>query len=276
VSEDVLYLKSKAELKEWYIKNHKKTDKQWLGFYKKTALKQSLSMVEANELALAFGWTGVVIKSVDIWSYKIKFMKRKPGSVWGNAVIKKFKELKAQKLIQASGQRAFDQRDIKKSENKVKALKPAQLVEFKKNKAAWNFFESQTASYRKYMVYWVTSAKREETQKKRLSELIADSESGTKLRRILLAQERVKPKYEEGKTPIEAARNLGITTGMDLRAVGISTLEQLQRVGWEKALAKVVEICPHQLNLNFFRAVVGAAEGQDRKKLDVDLKQQAF
>ncbi|MBY0553961.1 YdeI/OmpD-associated family protein [bacterium] len=271
-----LFVKNKIELRKWFVKNHKKADSIWIGLFKKTSGKSSLSSPDLFETALCFGWSGVIIKSIDIWSYKIKIGKRKKNSVWSATYLKKFKELKAKKLIHPSGQLAYDQRNKIKSGAEEKAqLSSKQLSEFKKNKKAWEFFNTQAAGYKKYVIYWVSSAKRVETQEKRLRELIRDSADGTKLKRILIAQEKAKPKYEEGKTPIEASRNLGISTGADFRSVDINTLEQLRRLGYERAVNKVCELYPHRLNLNFFYAVMGAIEDQDWKKLDPDLKAQA-
>lgn len=271
-----LFVKNKNELRKWFVKNHKKADSVWIGLFKKTTGKPTLSSQDLFETALCFGWSGVVIKSIDIWSYKIRLGRRKKNSVWSASYLKKFKELKAKKLIQPAGQEAYDNRNKAKSGMEEKAqLSQKQLKEFKKNKKAWDFFNSQAAGYKKYMIYWVATAKRAETQEKRLTELINDSADGTKLKRVLIAQEKAKPKYEEGKTPIEASRNLGIATGADFRSVDISTLEQLKRIGYERALNKVCDLYPHRLNLNFFYAVIGAVEDQDWKKLDPDLKAQA-
>jgi uncharacterized protein YdeI (YjbR/CyaY-like superfamily) len=270
-----LFFKNKNELTKWFVKNHKKADSQWMGLYKKTSPQAAISMHDISETALCFGWSGVVIKSIDFWSYQIKLCRRRKGSAWSTAVIKKFKELKAKKLIRPEGQKAFDERSKDKSDEQSKSLSAKQIKEFKKNKKAWDFFNTQTPGYKKYMIYWVATAKRAETQDKRLKELIADSADGTKLKRVLIAQEKAKPKYEEGKTPIEASKNLGITTGADFRTIEITTLEQLKRIGYERALSRICELYPHRLNLNFFYSVVGAVEDQDRKKLDPDLKAQA-
>jgi uncharacterized protein YdeI (YjbR/CyaY-like superfamily) len=42
----------------------------------------------------------------------------------------------------------------------------------KENKLAWDFFQSQPPSYRKLAVWWVVSAKKEETRLRRLDKLI--------------------------------------------------------------------------------------------------------
>src|SRR5690606_33138575 len=111
-------------------------------------------------------------------------------------------------------------------------------------------FTSQTQSYQKYTTMWVMSAKRRETQLRRLEELIRDSGNESKLTRILEASEKAKPTYEPGKTPIEAAKNLGLVSGAELRSVGIDTLEKLKDLGWEEAFSKLIELYPQRINLN--------------------------
>ncbi|MEX2144393.1 MAG: YdeI/OmpD-associated family protein [Anaerolineales bacterium] len=46
------------------------------------------------------------------------------------------------------------------------------LKQFKSNKAAWTYFVMQPPGYQKVMRHWVTSAKQEETQLKRLARVI--------------------------------------------------------------------------------------------------------
>ncbi len=59
-----------------------------------------------------------------------------------------------------SGVYSFEQKEIQFDKN--------QEQEFKKNKDAWRFFQSQAPWYRRTATYWVISAKREETKAKRL------------------------------------------------------------------------------------------------------------
>jgi uncharacterized protein YdeI (YjbR/CyaY-like superfamily) len=53
--------------------------------------------------------------------------------------------------------------------------------QFKVNKAAWAFFQAQPPSYQRVAIFWVTSAKREETRARRLAQLISDAASGRRL-----------------------------------------------------------------------------------------------
>jgi uncharacterized protein YdeI (YjbR/CyaY-like superfamily) len=49
------------------------------------------------------------------------------------------------------------------------------------NGKAWEFFGKQAGSYRKAAIWWVTSAKKEETRRKRLDSLIAYSVKGERI-----------------------------------------------------------------------------------------------
>jgi uncharacterized protein YdeI (YjbR/CyaY-like superfamily) len=272
---DVIFFKFAQEIRPWFKKNHRKMNQQWLGFYKKTSTQQIVSSDEVRTIAMCFGWSDVNIRSIDYHSYKVQFYARKAGSVWSLKNIKKFQTLKKEGLIQPQGQWAFDHRDKKKSEKKKYSLTPTQLKYFKKNKVAWNFFNSQSLSYIKYMLMWIESAQREETKAKRLAELIQDSGEQTKLKRLLKFQTNLKPKYEAGKTPIEAGKNLGPTTGNELRSIGIDTLEKLQAIGWEKAFIRWIELYPNRLKLVVACVVIGAVEDCLYHDIDPELKAEA-
>jgi uncharacterized protein YdeI (YjbR/CyaY-like superfamily) len=61
-------------------------------------------------------------------------------------------------------------------------LSDEQAKLFSKNKQASRFFLVQPPWYRGAAIYWVTSAKRPETQARRLATLIEDSAAGRTIR----------------------------------------------------------------------------------------------
>jgi len=274
-----LFFKSKSEIQKWFKKNHKKLSEQWIGIYKKNANEILYSGSEVSDWALCFGWTAIVVKSVDYYSYKMLYRQRKEKSTWSLKTTKRFLELKKQKIIQPQGQWAFDHRDLKKSEQKKYEFTKVQLQKFKKNKKAWSFFNTQTASYKKYMIQWVASAVQLKTQDQRFQELLKDSENQTKLLRVVKAQNKVIEnkinKYPAGETPIEEAKNLGPVTGSELRTIGIDTVEKLKFLGWEKSLTMWINHYPHRIHLMVAYAVIGAVYDQHFHKLDIELKIEA-
>jgi uncharacterized protein YdeI (YjbR/CyaY-like superfamily) len=64
------------------------------------------------------------------------------------------------------------------SKRKTARLDPAAERTFRANKKAWTFFQAQAASYQRTAIWWVVSAKREETRQRRVATLIGDSARG--------------------------------------------------------------------------------------------------
>ena len=88
--------------------------------------------------------------------------------------------------MRPAGIAAFEKRDEKKSaiyayEQKNAALGEVYEAKFRANAKAWEFFEAQAAYYRRMAIWWVISAKQEETRSKRLDKLISKSEAGEKV-----------------------------------------------------------------------------------------------
>lgn len=130
--------------------------------------------------ALCFGWIDGIRKRVDEISYQIRFTPRRRGSIWSAINIKRAEELVSQKQMRPGGLKAFAARIENKSGIYSYEQRNTELIEpyaklLKKNKAAWNFFQEQSPSYRKMIGWWIVSAKKEETRMARLAKLIRQS-----------------------------------------------------------------------------------------------------
>ena len=109
--------------------------------------------------------------------------------------IKRFSELKKDGLIQASGQLAFERMEVKNSKQasfeQGKVVLPKKFEsKIKANKKAWAFFLQLAASYKKASIWWVISAKKEETQWKRLEVLINSSEAHERIPQLQLSKKK--------------------------------------------------------------------------------------
>jgi uncharacterized protein YdeI (YjbR/CyaY-like superfamily) len=178
--------------RDWLAKNHHKSTEVLVGFYKKDSAKPSITWPESVDAALCFGWIDGVRRRIDEVSYSIRFTPRKPGSIWSAVNIKRVAELTGLSLMQPTGIQAFEARLAERSaiyafEQSSVAFDAYQESEFKKNKAAWKFFQSQPAWYKKTATWWVVSAKRPETKASRLKTLIADSAAKRTIRRLTRA-----------------------------------------------------------------------------------------
>lgn len=178
------FFEKPSGFRKWLQKNHKKETELVVGYYKTGSGRPSMTWSESVDQALCFGWIDGVRQSIDKDSYQIRFTPRKPGSIWSAVNIKKMEVLKEQGLLQPAGIAAFEKRKEERSKvyshekEETQFAKPY-LALFKANKKAWKYFESLAPSYQKLSKHWVMSAKQEATQRKRLQQVITESELGT-------------------------------------------------------------------------------------------------
>ena len=83
--------------------------------------------------------------------------------------------------LQAFAARVENKSGIYSYEQRNTNLEEPYSTVLKKNKAAWNFFQTQPPSYRKMIGWWIVSAKKEETRMARLAKLISASAKGKRL-----------------------------------------------------------------------------------------------
>lgn len=183
------FFASAAAFRRWLEKNHDREDELWVGLYKKASGKGGLTYREAVDQALCFGWIDGQSKSIDEVSYRQRFTPRRKSSIWSAVNIKRVAELKQAGLMDPAGVAAFETRDPTKAglysfENEPRSLDKQQERAFRGNKRAWGFFQAQPPGYRRNAIWWVVSAKREETKHRRLARLIEDSAEGRRLKHL--------------------------------------------------------------------------------------------
>ena len=87
----------------------------------------------------------------------------------------------------AAGLRAFQQlggdkaRVYSYEQRKTASLSPAQERRFRSEKKAWAFLQDQPPSYRRMVIWWIVSAKKEETRERRLGVVMDASKAGRRL-----------------------------------------------------------------------------------------------
>jgi len=175
-----------GEFREWLEANHEGATMLWVGFHRRATGRPSLTWPESVDQALCYGWIDGLRKGLDAASYAIRFSPRKPGSYWSAVNTKRAHELVALGLMRPAGLAAFAARDEARTrqysfEREAAALDQEQEQHFRAQPAAWEFFQAQPPSYRKPALLWVVSARREETRRKRLEALIADSAAGRRI-----------------------------------------------------------------------------------------------
>jgi len=179
-----VFFSTPAQFLAWLEAHHQQRRELWVGFYKRSSGRPSITWPESVDEALCFGWIDGIRKSLDDMSYVIRFTPRKPQSTWSAVNIRRAKELIRLGRMRPAGLGALRARADGKSamdsceQRKTARLTTPEVRQFQTNTRAWAFFTTRPPSYRRTAAYWVISAKREETRARRLAILIDDSAHG--------------------------------------------------------------------------------------------------
>jgi uncharacterized protein YdeI (YjbR/CyaY-like superfamily) len=187
-----------AEFHAWLEAHHASAPELLIAFYNKASGRGGLTYPAALDEALCFGWIDGLRKRLDTDRYTIRFTPRKPGSIWSNVNVRHVERLIATKRMQPAGHAAYAARDAKKtgiySFEKPPGKFPATVEKaFRAKKRAWAFWSAQPPGYQRTLVHWVTSAKQEPTQQRRLAMLIAECTAGRRIDFMKPASTRAKP-----------------------------------------------------------------------------------
>ncbi len=177
------FFSNPTKFRNWLEKNHNRKDELIVGYYKVASGKPSMTWSESVDQALCYGWIDGIRRSICEISYCIRFTPRRPRSTWSAVNLKKIQVLTKLGLMNSEGIKAYKKRTTKNSEiysheQKYLKLKKEYEKKLKANKKAWAYFESLAPSYKKPTIWWVMSAKKEETQIRRLDILISSSSNG--------------------------------------------------------------------------------------------------
>ena len=123
---------------------------------------------------------------MDEASFSVRFTPRKPRSTWSRVNVAHVKRLmKAGRMAQpglaAIRAREEERTGLHSFERNAMKLAPAYARLFRADQAAWAHFETEAPWYRRTSIFWIMSAKKEETRVKRLEALIACSHRGMRV-----------------------------------------------------------------------------------------------
>jgi uncharacterized protein YdeI (YjbR/CyaY-like superfamily) len=175
------FFKSSLDWRSWLEANHDNCLELWVGFYKKSSGKVSVTYPEAVDEALCFGWIDGVRKSVAPDAYTVRFTPRQSKSQWSEVNRQRFQKLADAGRVRHAGLTAFadainESRSYSYEQRYTATFSPDEQQLFRANSPAWEYFQAQPPWYRRTATFWVISAKKAETRERRLAVLISDSQ----------------------------------------------------------------------------------------------------
>jgi len=170
--------KNRKELRDWLEKNHSKENEIWLIFYKVKSGKQSIKYDAAVEEALCFGWIDSTVRRIDDEKHMQKYTPRKINSNWSATNKERVKKLIKAGLMTGFGLEAVQIAKKNGSWSRLDSVDirleiPEALKEaLNSHDRARKIFESLAPSRKKQFLWWIVSARRDETKEKRIKETI--------------------------------------------------------------------------------------------------------
>jgi uncharacterized protein YdeI (YjbR/CyaY-like superfamily) len=179
------YARNRQEWHRWLEKNHASSSGIWLIYYKKGTEEPCVTYEEAVEEALSFGWIDSKVNALDEKRYMQVFTPRKSGSNWSRSNKERIERLvKSGKMTHAGLEKVDaakkdgswnvldDVEDLKIPEDLITALEA--------NKTALKYFRAFTDSSKKQILWWIVSAKRQDTRMRRIKKAVALAEKNKK------------------------------------------------------------------------------------------------
>jgi uncharacterized protein YdeI (YjbR/CyaY-like superfamily) len=172
-----LYFEHDTDWYDWLLQNHNEVKSVYLIFYKLEMNIPTMRWSDAVKVAICFGWIDSTVKSLGNGKRRQYFCPRNPKSSWSALNKKYIEELTQALLIHESGHKMIS---LAKNTGTWAAMDdvengviPNDLKQaFYKNNRASENYQNFARGYKKNYLSWLHSAKRIETRKKRITQII--------------------------------------------------------------------------------------------------------
>jgi uncharacterized protein YdeI (YjbR/CyaY-like superfamily) len=176
-----LSFRTRRQWRTWLEVHHQREAQAWLVLYKKGARAPSLSIAEAQEEALCFGWIDHLSRSLDQSRFLLRFTPRRAGSIWSMTNIRRVEQLTSSGLMTRAGLEKVaeaqrnGQWEAAIAREQTERI-PAELEKsLRRRKGALAGYRNLTPSRKKQLVHWLLNAKSEATRRRRLQAILQEA-----------------------------------------------------------------------------------------------------
>src|SRR5688500_16414147 len=100
--------RTEAALDSWMRRNHARATEVWLRIYKKGSGVPTVTIAQALDVVLCWGWIDGIRKSLDEQSFLQRYTPRRPKSIWSQVNREHVARLTAAGRMTPQGQRQVD------------------------------------------------------------------------------------------------------------------------------------------------------------------------
>lgn len=177
---DYYEFEDQSQWRRWLEDNYGNEIDAWLILYKKKFEDQGLTLEKAVEEALCFGWIDGKLKSLDQKRYMLRFSPRTKSSNWSINNIRKVEILIDEgKMVKAGYQKIAEAKtngewDAAIRREQVEIIPKELEIALCKINGAIAAYRSLPDSRKKQFIYWLQTAKREETKQRRIQNIVEE------------------------------------------------------------------------------------------------------
>ena len=176
-----LEFKDREHWRAWLGENWATESEAWVVHYKKKFGDQGLTLEEAVEEALCFGWIDSTLNRIDEKRYALRYSPRKADSIWSISNIRRVEKLIAEGKMTLAGQQKIDEA---KENGQWEAAVRREQVDIIPEELEWALrkevgalaaYRALPDSRKKRYIYWLQSAKREDTIQRRIQKIVEET-----------------------------------------------------------------------------------------------------
>jgi uncharacterized protein YdeI (YjbR/CyaY-like superfamily) len=184
VPADCLEFSDRDQWRSWLEANHAQAAEAWLVHHKKGFQEGTLTLPEAVEEALCYGWIDSTLRRIDERRYALRYSPRRRNSVWSQSNKRRVQRLIREERMTPAGLAAVAQAkesgqwEAAARREQVDVL-PPELEEALSGRAgARDAYLTLPASRRKQLIHWIVTAKRPATKRRRIEAILQEVTAG--------------------------------------------------------------------------------------------------
>jgi uncharacterized protein YdeI (YjbR/CyaY-like superfamily) len=177
----LLRVSSHHAWRSWLESNHAKATEVWLVLFKAAYREGQLSLSDAVEEALCFGWIDGKLQPLDSRLYALRFTPRRPGSVWSVTNIARVHRLTKDGRMAPAGlakvteARRNGQWQAAQARERTDQPPPDLRMALRRRKGATAGYRLLLQSRKKQLLHLLSTSKRPETRQKRIEAIVAEA-----------------------------------------------------------------------------------------------------
>ncbi|MCU0290603.1 MAG: YdeI/OmpD-associated family protein [Thermoanaerobaculaceae bacterium] len=175
----LLEVEGQEAWRTWLEAHHDTIREVWLVFWKKHTGRQSMTYEEAVEEALCWGWIDSILRRFDDDRYAQKFTPRTDPRKWSPSNRTRLRRLLAAGRMTPAGLACVDPAVLATLDDPApplpaeeRALPPELEAVLRAEPCAREAFDRLPRGRRRLYTRWITAAKRDETRRRRLAEVM--------------------------------------------------------------------------------------------------------